>query len=64
MYCTWTGIGRQDVRFLELSNDAELIRDFNANSLKDEEALIMKFTFRVNDPMTSVKYYELANQLM
>ncbi|WP_333615542.1 hypothetical protein [Bacteroides pyogenes] len=50
MYCTWTKIGRQRIRFDKLNDDAKLIRD-------DEEGdiLIFKITFKVNDPITDIK---------
>lgn len=48
MYNTYTLIGRQDVMFKELHDDATLVRD------GDGDILIFKITFTVNDPVTDV----------
>lgn len=48
MYSTYTQIGRQDVRFVSLSEDAELVRDANG------DILIFTVTFKVNDPVTNI----------
>lgn len=48
IYDTYTQIGRQHVRFLELSDDATLVRD------GDGDILQFKVKFSVDDPVTSV----------
>lgn len=48
IYSTYTQIGRQGVRFLKLSEDAELIRD------KNGDILMFTVTFKINDPVTNV----------
>lgn len=49
MYCDYTGIGRQHVRFVSIDNDAELVRD------ETGDLLVVKLTFKVNDPITDVE---------
>lgn len=49
MYCTWTDIGRQGMRFDKLDDNAELAREDN------EEILVFKVTFKVNDPVSDVR---------
>ncbi len=48
-YDTYNRIGRQNVRFMEISDDATLVR----NSA-DGDILIIKIKFKVNDPVTDV----------
>lgn len=48
LYCDYTRIGRQHVRFSKLSDDAELVR------CEDGDILIFKVTFKVCDPVTDV----------
>lgn len=48
MYCDYTQIGRQHVRFVELSDDAELVRDING------DILVIKVKFVVSDPVTKI----------
>lgn len=48
MYCTWTKIGRSDIRFDKLNDKAELIRD------EDGDTLVFTITFKVNDPVSDV----------
>lgn len=48
MYCTWTGIGRQKVRFAGINDKAEFVKDGNSC------ALMVKMRFKVNDPVTDV----------
>lgn len=48
MYCDYTGIGRRCVRFVKLSDDAELVRD------DDGDVLVVTTTMRVTDPVTDV----------
>lgn len=48
MFCTWTKLGRQGIRFDKLNDKAELIRD------EDGDTLVFTVTFKVNDPITEV----------
>ena len=49
IYDTYTGIGRQKVRFVKLNDNAELVRD------DDGDILIFSVTFKVCDPITNIK---------
>lgn len=49
IYCTWTKIGRQHVRFAELKDDATLVRD------NDGDILVFNVKFNVDDPMTDIE---------
>lgn len=48
IYSTYTKIGYNDVRFVSLNDDAELVRD------ADGDILIVAITLKVNDPVTKV----------
>ena len=48
LYCDYTKIGRQNVRFVSIGEDATLVRDANG------DLLITKITFKVNDPVTDI----------
>ena len=48
IYSTYTRIGRQDVRLLEVSDDAEWYSEGG------EEFLVFKVVFKVNDPVTDI----------
>lgn len=48
VYCTLTKIGRQHVRFLEIDDDATLVRD------GDGDILVFKVKFSVDDPVTDI----------
>lgn len=48
MYSTYTKIGYNEVRFKSLSDDAELVRDDGG------DILVIKMTFKVNDPVTKM----------
>ena len=48
LYCDYTKIGRQNVRFVSIGEDATLVRDANG------DLLIIKITFKVNDPVTDI----------
>lgn len=48
MYCDYTLVGRQHVRFVSISDDAELVRD------ETGDVLVIKITFKVNDPITDI----------
>ena len=48
MYCDYTKIGRKDVRFVKIDDEAGLVRD------EDGDILIVTITFKVNDPVTDV----------
>lgn len=48
MYSTYTQIGRRNIRFVKVSDDAELIRD------KNGDILMFEVTFKVNDPTTNI----------
>ena len=48
MYCTWTKIGRKEMRFDKLNDKAELVRD------NDGDTLVFTITFKVNDPVSDV----------
>lgn len=48
MYCTWTKIGRQEIRFNKLNDKAELVRD------SDGDTLVFTITFKVNDPISDI----------
>lgn len=49
MYCDYTQIGRQHVRFDSISDDANLIRNGS-----DGDILIVTVTFIVDDPTTDI----------
>lgn len=49
VYDTYNRIGRQNVRFMEISDDATLVRNSD-----DGDILIVKIKFKVNDPVTDV----------
>lgn len=49
VYDSYNRIGRQGVRFEEISNDAELVRDET-----DGDILIIKVRLKVNDPVTDI----------
>lgn len=48
IWCSLTRIGRQHVRFVELSDDAELVRD------DDGDILVFTVKFNVDDPSTFI----------
>ena len=48
LYCDYTKIGRQNVRFVSIGEDATLARDAGG------DLLIIKITFKVNDPVTDI----------
>lgn len=48
IYSTYTKIGYNDVRFVSINDDAELVRD------NDGDILIVAITLKVNDPVTKV----------
>jgi len=48
IYSTYTKIGYNEVRFVSISDDAELVRD------TDGDILIVTITLKVNDPVTKV----------
>lgn len=48
LYCDYTRIGRQHVRFSKLNDSAELVRD------DDGDILIFSVTFKVCDPIEEV----------
>lgn len=48
MYCDYTLIGRQHVRFVSIADDATLVRD------ESGDLLVVKITFKVNDPTTDI----------
>ena len=48
MYCTWTKIGRREIRFDKLNDKAELVRD------GDVDTLVFTITFKVNDPVSNI----------
>ena len=49
VYDSFTGIGRQNVRFKSLAREAELVRDASSGDI-----IIFQVTFKVNDPVTSL----------
>lgn len=49
VYDSYNRIGRQNVRFEEISDDAELVRDS-----EDGDILIITVKLKVNDPRTSI----------
>lgn len=49
VYDSYTGIGRQNVRFKSVSREAELVRDASSGDI-----IIFQVTFKVNDPVTSL----------
>jgi len=48
IYSTYTKIGYNEVRFVSISDDAELVRD------ADGDILVVTITLKVNDPVTKV----------
>ena len=48
VYDEYNHIGRQNVRFQGISDDAELVRD------KDGDILIIKVKLKINDPVTDI----------
>lgn len=48
MYCDYTRIGRRHVRFVSIADDATLVRDDSG------DLLVVKITFKVNDPVTDI----------
>lgn len=59
MYDSYTEIGRQHVRFSELKDNAELVRD------GDGDILVFDITFNVDDPVTSVSpTYDSNNNIL
>ncbi|MCR5077398.1 MAG: hypothetical protein K6A82_05090 [Prevotella sp.] len=48
IYCTWTGISRQGMRFDKLDDNAELAREDN------EEILVLKVTFKAYNSVGNV----------
>ena len=48
-YSTYLGFGRRKVRFEDIDDDAELIREGVGGDI-----LIFKITFKVNDPVYDV----------
>lgn len=55
VYDSYTEIGRQHVRFTELSDKAELVRD------ADGDILVFTVKFNVDDPVTDIKPTKGAN---
>lgn len=55
-YSEYSGIGRQNVRFAELSDDAQYSRQILRTGDTDVEEEILQFrvTFKINDPKTEV----------
>lgn len=49
-YSTYFGFGRRNVRFVSVSDEAELVREGT-----DGDILIFEVTFKVNDPVYDVK---------
>lgn len=49
IYDSYNRIGRQNVRFMEISDDATLVRDSDEGDI-----LIIKVKFKVNDPVTDI----------
>lgn len=49
MYCDYTKIGRKHVRFVKLSDEAELVRND-----EDGDILVIEMQFSVDDPATAV----------
>ena len=48
-YDSYTGIGRQNIRFKSVSTDGELVRDD-----RNGDIIVFKVIFKVNDPVTNV----------
>ncbi len=48
MYCDYTRIGRQHMRYIKVKDEAELVRD------KDGDILVFSATFKVGDPTTDI----------
>lgn len=49
MYCTWTKIGRQNVRLEKIGDTATFLRDTDNGDI-----VIFKTTFKVGDPVTDI----------
>lgn len=49
-YCDFTKEGRQNVRFVKIDDNAELVRD------DDGDILVVSITLKVNDPITDIIY--------
>lgn len=49
IYDSYNGIGRQNVRFVSVPDDAELVRDS-----VDGDILVFTVKFKVNDPVTNI----------
>lgn len=50
IYDSYNHIGRQNVRFVEIPDDAELVRDKD-----DGDILVVTVKLKVNDPRTAIK---------
>ncbi len=49
IYDSYNGIGRQEVRFVSVADDAELVRDS-----EDGDILVFTVKFKANDPVTNI----------
>lgn len=50
IYDSFNGIGRQNVRYVEIPDDAKLYRHYKG----EEEALVFSLKLKVNDPKTEI----------
>ena len=50
IYCTWTGIGRKNVRLVKVSDKATIVRDEDNGDI-----VIFSTTLKVCDPVTDFK---------
>lgn len=55
IWCSFTRIGRQHVRFVELSDDADLVRD------SDGDILVFTVKFNIDDPVSVITPTVSAN---